>query len=229
MIWKKRNINDKKMIDSKELSQNTMEIKFTDDQRKLLENAVYSEEFEEYKIQKKIAKNKIKKIYIILITLLVVTAATFSFVYVRYLSRITKLENEAQRYIDEYNHKGASEIYKLIYEETGDVEYLNKSKSLSKHLENESTIRYATEMIKSDDFETAIELLFTISTDDEKTIKRINELVEDSSELWLNMIEDDYKNGRIDSSYSEIERFINLIPNNERALILRNSIIEKRR
>lgn len=228
MIWKNKNINKHRVIDSKDLSQNTQEIKLDKEAIKLFEESMYNEEFKEYEKHKKIAKRKTKKIFIIIVALLIMFLSVFSFIFARYLSKISHMEEEANKYISKENYRGAIEIYRKLYDETGDIEYSQKIKYVNSILENTELLKEANSMILSQDYENAVERLLTISSTDEKSIKTINKMLNKAIGEWINEVEILYLDNRIDEALIESEKMANMLPDNEFVLALREKVSNKK-
>ena len=175
MKWNDNDFDKPKVFDSKDLSQDTQEIKL-DKLRESMEDEEYTDEFKAYEKYVKREKKKRKKIFIILSIVMAILIAGVSFVAVKYLSRISNLESDAQEYLEQGQYEQAADIYKMLYDETGEAEYMQNYKYISKNVENRELLKEADNSIKLQDYEGAIEVLLTISTNEDKIVDQVIEM-----------------------------------------------------
>ncbi|MBC2576220.1 SH3 domain-containing protein [Peptostreptococcus canis] len=245
MRWKDRNINEHRMIDSKDLSQDTQEIKFNKETRRLLDDpelandflekqsetskennsdSEYNDEFESYIKQNENHKKKRKNIFIIVSTFVIVSISIFSFVLVRHLSRISSLEREAEQYIEDRNYKAAADTYRKLFEQTGEQKYSQSYKYMSRNFENIELLKEAKNNIEIQDYEGAIEVLLTISSTDDKTIKEMNSMLDIASKEWIEEISTKQDIGEHEFALSEINKMVNVLPEYKPAIKLKERI-----
>lgn len=228
MIWKNKNINKHRVIDSKDLSQNTQEIKLDSEAIRRYKEQDTRRDLDEFEEHRKVVKRSKNKILALIIFLVLVLLVIFGLIFMRYSARISHLESDANKYLTNENYRGAMELYKILYYETGDIEYDKKCKQIESILENMELLKEANSMVTSQDYENAIERLLTISTTDEKLIKNINKLIEDAANKWINEIELLYLKNDLDSAFLQIEKMINILPDNDYAIALREKILNKK-
>ncbi|MEG0249525.1 MAG: SH3 domain-containing protein [Peptostreptococcus sp.] len=226
MKWNDNDFDKPKVFDSKDLSQDTQEIKL-DKLRESIEDEDYTDEFKAYEKYVKKEKRKRKKIFIILTIVMVILIAAVSFVAVRYLSRISNLESDAQKYLEQGQYEQAADIYKMLYDETGEAEYMQNYKYISKNVENRELLKEADNSIKQHDYEGAIEVLLTMSTNEDKIVDQISERQDLAAKKWLEEIEECYNSGKSGYCTAEINKFVNLLPDNIKGVTLREKIIKK--
>lgn len=244
MRWKDRNINEPKLFDSKDLSQDTQEIKFNSEHRMLLEDPElakkyleeienssnddsYNEYYEEFENHKKRHRNRNKLIFITVILLIIAVLSVGGSIFMNHISKVAVLEKEAKMYMDKNEYKDAAEAYRKLYEETGEQKYNHSYKFAVKSLENKAQLSEAQNSIDLEDYEGAIELLLTIISNDKEVINEIHKKISVASEGWLYEIRERVSKGQYELALSEINRVINLLPDNEDALDLKDKIIKK--
>ncbi|SFE75250.1 hypothetical protein [Peptostreptococcus sp. D1] len=228
MIWKNKDINRHRVIDSKDLSQNTQEIKLDSEVIRKYQEQATKRELDEFEEHRKVVKRRKNKILALIIFLVLILLVIFGLIFMRYSTRISHLEADADRHLANENYRGAMDLYKILYYETGDIEYDKKCKQIESVLENMELLKEANSMVMSQDYENAIERLLTISTTDEKLIKNINKLIDDAANNWINEIELLYLKNDLDSALIQIEKMINILPDNEYAIALREKILDKK-
>lgn len=226
MKWNDNDFDKPKVFDSKDLSQDTQEINL-DELRQSIEDEDYTDEFKAYEKYIKKEKRKRKKIFIILIIVMAVLITIVSFIAVRYLSRISNLESDAQRFLEQGQYEQAADTYKLLYDETGEAEYMQNYKYISKNVENRELLKEADNSIKLGDYEGAIEVLLTISSNEDKLVDQINEKQDLAAEKWLEEIEECYNSKKSGYCAAGINKFVNLLPNNIKGMNLREKILKK--
>lgn len=226
MKWNDNDFDKPKVFDSKDLSQDTQEIKL-DKLRESMEDEEYTDEFKAYEKYVKREKKKRKKIFIILSIVMAILIAGVSFVAVKYLSRISNLESDAQEYLEQGQYEQAADIYKTLYDETGEAEYMQNYKYISKNVENRELLKEADNSIKLQDYEGAIEVLLTISTNEDKIVDQVNEKQDLAAKKWLEEIEACYNSGKSSHCSSEINKFVNLLPDNIKGINLREKIMKR--
>lgn len=225
--WNDKDINEPHMIDSSDFSQDTMEIKLDDINKSLKkkDSIELTREFEEYEKYIRDEKHKRKKTYIIFSIAMVVLVSVISFFALSYVSKITSWEKEAVECYNKGDYQQAATIYQNLYEETGDKEYGKEFRHMEKCRENEDLLFEASEDIRMKDYENAVEVLLTIASENDKTIEKINAELKKASDFWLEDILKYYHEGDIKNAYTEINRFVNLIPENEEANQLKMDIL----
>lgn len=226
MRWNDNNLDKPKVFDSKDLSEDTQKIMLDKIQERLKEEEDYTEEFKAYEEYKISEKKKRKKILIIVTVIILVLISAVSFFTVRKMSRITNMEYEAQEYIKKEEYDKAAEIYKKLYEETEDAEYIQNYRFVSKNVENKELFKEAENNMKLKDYEGVIEILLTISTNDDKVADKINSQISIASKAWLDEIKGYYDSGNLDKCVSEINKFVNLLPDNISGIDFRNQVVK---
>lgn len=227
MKWNDNNLDKPKVFDSKDLSEDTQKIRLDKIQEQLKQEEDYTEEYRAYEEYKEKEKKRRKKILISLSAIVIVLICSISFFTVRKMSRITLMENEAQECIRKEQYDKAAQIYKTLYEETEEPEYMQNYRFVSKNIENKELFKEAEDNIKLKDYEGAIEVLLTISTNDDKVAEKINTQINKASKAWLNEIKGYYDSGNLDKYTSEINKFVNLLPDNASGINFRNHVIKE--
>ena len=226
MRWNDNDLDKPKVFDSKDLSEDTQKIRLDKIQEKLKEEEDYTEEYRAYEEYIISEKKRRKKVFTVLAIGVLAVISVFSFFTVRKMSRITNMENEAQEYIKKEQYDKAAEIYKELYDETEEPEYMQNYRFVSKNVENKELFKEAENNMKLKDYEGAIEVLLTISTNDDKVAERINTDISKASKAWLDEIKGYYDSGDLDKCTSEINKFVNLLPDNINGINFRNQVIK---
>ncbi len=222
MRWNDNDLDKPKVFDSKDLSEDTQKIRLDKIQERLKEEEDYTEEFKAYEEYKISEKKKRKKILVIITVLVLLIILLVSLFIVKKMSKISTMENEAQEYIKREEYDKAAEIYKNLYEKTEETEYMQKYRFISKNIENKELFREAENSIKNKDYEGAIEVLLSISTNDDKITEKINSKINAATKEWVNEIKRYYNSGDLEKCISEIKSFESLLPDNINSVDFRN-------
>ena len=230
MRWHDKEINNPKVFDSKDLSEDTQRIR-TDVIRNKLEEETqkekYKEEYLAYKNFLRKQKKKRTKILIALFIVLVLIGTSTTFVMIKKYSHIGDLENEAERLINLKQYNKAGKVYKELYEETDNLQYIQKYKFISSIVNNKKMIKEAKQNIRDKEYENAINILLTIHTDDSIEVEKINQLISEASMQWLDSIRDMYRNGEVSYAKNEINKYNNILPDNAAGIDLKNIIFKR--
>ena len=226
MRWNDKDLDKPKVFDSKDLSEDTQKIRLDKIQERLREEEDYTEEFKAYEEYKISEKRKRKKILIAITIIVLLLISSVSFFTVRKMSRITTMENKAQEYIKKEEYDKAAEIYKELYEETEETEYMQNYRFVSKNVENKELFKEAENNMKEKDYEGAIEVLLSISTNDDKVAEKINSQISQASKAWLDEIKGYYYSGNLEKCVSEINKFVTLLPDNINGIDFRNQLVK---
>lgn len=226
MRWNDNGIDKPKVFDSRDLSEDTQKIRLDKIQERLKEED-YNEEFREY--EKKLAEHR-GRLKIIFISIGAAVISMLIFISISSMLRISKVNNlksDAEEYLKENNFTKAADTYKELYEETEDPIYMQNYRNIMKDIENNDLIREANNSIKDKDYEGAIELLLTITTDDDILAENINDKINYAAKKWLSEIEEMYSKGEYSRCNLEINKFVNLLPDNIGGVDFRNKFSKK--
>ncbi len=229
MIWGDKNINKTRVIDSKNFTQKNKQKSIENSQNSADDspNDLLDDVENELEIYKEyIAYNKKKRLKYLLISVvfILVVVGVYGFVYSNYLSSISIMERQASGYIEEGKLKAAAEIYEKLYDETGEVKYYQEYKYSLKNSENKDLLKEAKNDIKDGDYESALELLITISTNDDKISEQLKKSSEYAQTKWLEKIKEAFNKRDMEYSRREINKFLNILPNSEEGLSISNKI-----
>lgn len=230
MRWHDKEFDNHKVFDSKELSEDTQRIR-TDLVRSTLEEESQKEEYREqylaYKTLLKRQKKKRIRIIIGVFVILIILGISITAVILKKYSHIGDLEIEAEHMIEQKNYKKAGEIYKRLYEETDNPQYIQKYNFTTFIIDNNNVFEDARSNIKNGDYESAICMLLTIHTCNSSELEKINNIIDEASTKWLESIRRIYISGDKTEATNEINKLVNILPDNIAAVEFRNIILDK--
>lgn len=175
----------------------------------------------------KFDKNSRIKFYVILTLIAALVIIIFACIFIKSDREIVKYESMAKEYYKAGNYKEAAVIYEKLYEETGNIEYNIERSNVSRYIEADEIIREASNEVKLGGYEKAIEILLTVNPLDDTTANRVFQIKSQASSKWLSHIEKDIEDKKYQDAKTEIMRFLNLQPNHEQAIEIKNKIDNK--
>lgn len=230
MRWHDKEFDNYKVFDSKELSEDTQIMRIDLVRSKLEEESQKEEYREQYLAYKTILKRQKKKrirIITAAFIILIILGISITAVILKKYSHIGDLEIEAEHMIEQKNYKKAGEIYKRLYEETDNPQYIQKYNFTSSIIDHNKVFEEARANIGNGDYESAICMLLTMHTDNSSEVEKINNIIEEASTKWLESIRRVYISGDKIDATNEINKLVNILPNNIAALEFRNIILDK--
>lgn len=230
MRWHNREINNQKFFDSKDLSEDTQRIRTDLIREKLAEEAQrdeYREEYLAYQEQlKKQKKHRVKLLMIAFFVLCIIGLLMWVFLFRKY-THISEMERDVAKLISEKQYEKAGSLYKKLYEETDNPQYIEKYKVVTSISNNIKLFKEAQKEINNSNYENAIEILLTIHSDDTDEIERITAMINQASDRWLENIRNLYLSNDMKNAINEVNKFVNLLPDNILGMKLRSVIVNK--
>jgi len=218
MKWRGKDINEPNVFLEEDFYTNV-------DKNMKIDDSLYEDS--NIKAYDKFDKKLKNRFYLVLVLIAVFVFVIFAYIFVRNDRRIDEYENQAKKYYAQGNYKEAAEIYGKLFEETGNIEYNLEHSNVSRHIESQEILNEASNEVRLGEYEKAIEILLTVNPLDDSTANRVFNIKARASDLWIEAIENSIKNGNKWEARSEVLKFLNLQPNNAKAIEIKNTIDEK--